>query len=505
MPRPFFSIVMPAFNREHLISKSLDSIIAQQFTDFEIIVIDDGSADSTCDVVRKYENVTLIEQSNNGPGAARNRGVELCRGNYIAFLDSDDLWFPWTLRRYAEVIHHYNSPAFVTGKPMRFASEDSLQSAHDQPTVCQVFADFFSSGERWLWYGVSSFVIRHDAFVAVGGFANGCINGEDAEMAMKLGNAGGFVHVASPAMFGYRDHGENVTLDTQKSLQGMELLLEGERQGRFPGGRERAKERALTISRHVRPCAVECAKRGDTVEAFRLYFAVLAEALRRFRWRFILGVPALAVFGGIVRGAKSLASWRATGHALNPFPVLHRAYYGLACRLRNFFYRALGVRITGQIWMRAIEIPRCWNQIRLEHCALDRGVTLLATGPVGPQPKIHISSGTYINRFTVIDAHASVYIGSGCMVGPHCYITDANHGTQPGISVGRQPMVTADVVIEDGVWLGAHVTVLKGVTIGAGAVIGAGSVVTKSIEPNSIAVGVPARVIADRMSMGEAA
>lgn len=185
--------------------------------------------------------------------------------------------------------------------------------------------------------------------------------------------------------------------------------------------------------------------------------------------------------------------------------LLHRFCLGIASRLRNLSYRALGVQIEGQIWLRAIEIPRCWHQIRLQHCALDRGVTLLVTGEADSEPKISIGRGTYVNRFTIIDAHSSVRIGSECMVGPHCYITDANHGTQHGTPVGQQPMVTAAVVIEDGAWLGAHVTVLKGVTIGAGAVIGAGSVVTKNIEPNSIAVGTPARVIADRTPMGEAA
>lgn len=154
--------------------------------------------------------------------------------------------------------------------------------------------------------------------------------------------------------------------------------------------------------------------------------------------------------------------------------------------------------------MRKIEIPRCWSQIFLKHCALDRGVTLLATGDADSEPKISIGRGTYINRFTIIDAHASVRIGSDCMIGPHCYITDANHGTQSGIAVGKQQMVTAAVVIEDGVWLGAHVTVLMGVTIGEGAVVGAGSVVTKSVPANTIVVGVPAKLIRSRHSYAKA-
>jgi acetyltransferase-like isoleucine patch superfamily enzyme len=81
------------------------------------------------------------------------------------------------------------------------------------------------------------------------------------------------------------------------------------------------------------------------------------------------------------------------------------------------------------------------------------------------------------------------------MIGPHCYITDGDHGTEPGVDVKAQAMRKLPVIIEDGAWLGSHVVVLPGVRIGRGAVIGAGSVVTKSIPANAVAVGVPARVV----------
>ncbi len=177
---------------------------------------------------------------------------------------------------------------------------------------------------------------------------------------------------------------------------------------------------------------------------------------------------------------------------------LHRVCVAIASRLRNLAYRILGVKIKGNCWLRAIEIPRGWKNIQLDLCALDRGVTLLVTEGADSQPEIRIGQGTYINRATTIDAHQSVQVGAGCMIGPHCYITDADHGIQPGIAVRQQPMITAAVVIEDGAWLGAHVTVLKGVTIGAGAVVGAGSVVTKSVPANAIVVGIPAKFVRSR-------
>jgi len=177
--------------------------------------------------------------------------------------------------------------------------------------------------------------------------------------------------------------------------------------------------------------------------------------------------------------------------------LIHRVYHGAMSRMRNLVYRILGVHLKGYVWMRAVEIPFNWSDITLEtEVALDQGVSLVCAGPArGRGDKLVIRSGTYVNRFTIFDAHDHIEVGRDCMIGPHCYITDADHGKALGKSVKSQPMEKAAVVVEDEVWLGAHVVILPGVHIGKGAVIGAGSVVTHDIPSNAIAVGKPAQVI----------
>ena len=173
-----------------------------------------------------------------------------------------------------------------------------------------------------------------------------------------------------------------------------------------------------------------------------------------------------------------------------------RIIKGLASRWRNWYYRALGVNLNGYIWLQDIEIPRNYRDIEIKaNCALDRGVTLLCDGISSSEPKIVIGENTYINRNTFIDAMRSLKIGRNCAIGPNCYITDRDHGLELGIPPLQQPMIAKPTVIGDRVWLGANVTVLKGVTIGNDAVVGAGSVVTKDIPQGAIAVGVPAKVI----------
>jgi acetyltransferase-like isoleucine patch superfamily enzyme len=172
---------------------------------------------------------------------------------------------------------------------------------------------------------------------------------------------------------------------------------------------------------------------------------------------------------------------------------------GLNSRWRNLYYRMLGVRLRGYVWMRQIEIPRNHGSIEIAAgVSLDRGVVLLCTGIETASIKIRIGAGTYINRNTMLDASQLLEIGANCAIGPGCYLTDHDHGLEPSLTPLGQPLISAPTRLGNEVWLGAHVVVLKGVTIGDRAVIGAGSVVTRDVPADAIAVGVPARVVRTR-------
>lgn len=89
---PQISVVIPAYNAARWIAETVESVLAQTFRDFEIIVVDDGSTDATSAVVAKYERVRCIHQANGGLSSARNAGIRAATGDYIAFIDADDLW-----------------------------------------------------------------------------------------------------------------------------------------------------------------------------------------------------------------------------------------------------------------------------------------------------------------------------------------------------------------------------------------------------------------------------
>jgi len=99
MPCKLVSVVIPTYNRAHLIQFALESVLNQSFKDFELIIVDDGSSDYTSSIVHKFcsrypNKIRYIYQKNRGPAVARNTGLFFATGKYVAFLDSDDLWVP---------------------------------------------------------------------------------------------------------------------------------------------------------------------------------------------------------------------------------------------------------------------------------------------------------------------------------------------------------------------------------------------------------------------------
>jgi acetyltransferase-like isoleucine patch superfamily enzyme len=183
---------------------------------------------------------------------------------------------------------------------------------------------------------------------------------------------------------------------------------------------------------------------------------------------------------------------------MKPFSSLIRLAEALNSRRRNLWFALLGVHFGGYVWMRRVSIPRNWSDVMLaQHVSLDDGVVLLCSG-APKEDKISIGEGTYLNRHTMLDAHLEISIGRNCMIGPFCYLTDANHGRVAGTLVKEQKMEAMPVVIEDDVWLGAGVVVLPGVRLGRGCVIGAGAVVTHDVPAEAIVAGVPAAPIGKR-------
>jgi hypothetical protein len=141
---------------------------------------------------------------------------------------------------------------------------------------------------------VSSFVVRTDFARAAGGFSETDMNGEDADLALKLGEAAGFVQVLSPFTFAYREHPANVMKNLSKTLAGARHLIDSERGGAYPGGTSRALERRRILTRHVRPVSLDCIAKGRIREGWEIYRSTLGWNARLWRWKYLFGFPVLA-------------------------------------------------------------------------------------------------------------------------------------------------------------------------------------------------------------------
>ena len=113
--KPRFSVVIPAHNASETLARAIASVCAQTSPAHEIIVVDDGSTDSTADIARSFDGVTVIEQVNRGVAAARNAGAHAASGDWLAFLDADDWYAPDRLRLHAEWIAEDSALDFLTG------------------------------------------------------------------------------------------------------------------------------------------------------------------------------------------------------------------------------------------------------------------------------------------------------------------------------------------------------------------------------------------------------
>lgn len=296
--RPWFSVIVPFHNRGAHVRACLDSIARQSYQDFEVICVDDGSTDDTLQRLRAYTPLTgdagatlqisLVEQANAGPGAARNAGAALARGRYLAFLDSDDRWLPWALQTCFDALRATGSPAFLAGKP-------EIVSAHDKaaqtgaPLRFNYFADFFSGSDAWRWFSASSFVIRRDAFERTGGFTDERVNGEDAELTMRLGIEPGFTQIVAPPTFCYLEHADSEVHNWERSLAGWHLQYQRERAAQFPGGTSRRRDRHRILTRASRSLSLALMARGRRRDAIEIYHQTFGWNLRLMRFRYLLG------------------------------------------------------------------------------------------------------------------------------------------------------------------------------------------------------------------------
>lgn len=188
--QPLVSVIIPCFNCATYIKDALDSVMQQDYAPIEIVIVDDGSTDSSKEVITQYDGpIRFFSQKNQGPAAARNRAVAESKGEYLAFLDGDDIWMPGKLALQMEYILQHPQTHIVYGGFL-FWHVDS--DSNNYPTPLDFVKDHIDNGldeslSGWIYHKllldshicIITAVIRRSLFDQLNGFNEDLPTGED--------------------------------------------------------------------------------------------------------------------------------------------------------------------------------------------------------------------------------------------------------------------------------------------------------------------------------------
>jgi glycosyltransferase involved in cell wall biosynthesis len=268
-----FSILIPVYNREGYVRQAVDSVLSQTFTNFELITIDDGSTDSSAEILKSYgSRITFLQQTNQGPEAARNKAATLARGEYILFLDSDDYFLPFALDTLDQIIRYFESPPLILTNMIFQEGDQPIDSRCLVPGRIKAYKykDFFSKTHT-VGISASCIVIRKSTLEEIGGLRKDSspvkFHSDDTNLLLKAGTYSPCIIIDQPCTVVYRKHAGNSVRNFQDVCDGLLRLAQAERRGEYPDSR-----RARTyIGRRAASFAYgKCWREGDRKLGIRL-------------------------------------------------------------------------------------------------------------------------------------------------------------------------------------------------------------------------------------------
>ncbi len=281
-----FSIIITSHNQREFICQAVDSALAVQSAEVEVIVVDDASSDGSLEILRRYGNAICLAalRANRGAATARNHGVSLASGDYLVFLDGDDALAPWAAKVYERVIRT-GRPKLILAALHRFVGElPSVGPAEHPREICVAKYEDYMRKDRTFGPSATALVVERRTLLQVRGWSDDFLVLEDVDLLIKLSDAGPVVQILAPATAFYRLHAGNTVNNVSRYLKQVHRLLAKERGGNYPGGRRRRRERYAAMGGHVMSFVKRAIRSGlyrDAVTLAALGSPMLVAAMLR--------------------------------------------------------------------------------------------------------------------------------------------------------------------------------------------------------------------------------
>lgn len=213
-----FSVIIPYYKKRKYVERCINSILLQSFTDYEIILIDDGSGDDifTFCLEKFGDKVKVLVQDNQGVSAARNTGISKASNNFIAFLDSDDYWSPFYLEKVAQLINSEVSVKIVGSNYSRNKKEVEIENSKLDYFIIE---NYFRTALRNSCFFTSGTVLLREFFEKEDGFNPILKSGEDMDVWFRAVLSGGNAYYIKNILVYYSDEDENQATITPKKLE----------------------------------------------------------------------------------------------------------------------------------------------------------------------------------------------------------------------------------------------------------------------------------------------
>lgn len=210
MNLPKVSVIIPNYNYAKYIAKTIDSVLAQTYENIEIIVVDDGSKDKSIEVLKKYgEKITIIEQKNQGVSLARNNGAEKSTGEYIAFLDADDIWLPEKLERQMQKFFEDEEIGLVHCSMTYIDPNDEVCGQINEGMEGNVAHEFLRFTKGVVIGAGSTGIVPRKVFEEIGGFDHRLSTAADWDFSYRIATKYKIGFIRQPLVL-YRLHNSNM-------------------------------------------------------------------------------------------------------------------------------------------------------------------------------------------------------------------------------------------------------------------------------------------------------